>query len=70
MYDDEEYEYGLYCISMPLCYYEEIIATVSVTGPKTRLEIKGIEMIEEELKSAVTAISDLIEFVDPHKMIF
>jgi|LGVF01.2.fsa_nt_gb IclR family KDG regulon transcriptional repressor len=70
MYDDEEYEYGLYCISMPLSYHDEIIATISVTGPKTRLEIKGIEMIEEELKSAVVAISDLIKFVDPHRMVF
>lgn len=68
MYDDEEYEYGLYCISLPIKYKSDIVASISVTGPKTRLEIKGIDVIEEELKSAVNAISELIEFLEPEKL--
>lgn len=68
MYDDEEYEYGLYCVSMPILHNNHIVAAVSVTGPKTRLEIKGIETIEEELKIASSAISELIEFLDPEKI--
>lgn len=68
MYDDEEYEYGLYCISLPIMYNNKIVASVSVSGPKTRLEIKGFEVIEDELKSAVDAISELIEFLEPEKL--
>jgi len=68
MYDDEEYEYGLYCVSLPIRYKDDIVACVSVTGPKTRLEIKGIHMIEDELKSAVDEISELIGFLDPDKL--
>lgn len=68
MYDDEEYEYGLFCISLPLIYKDDIVAAVSVTGPKTRLEIKGIEIIEDELQIAIAAISSLLEYVDPEKL--
>lgn len=68
MYDDEEYEYGLFCISKPIFYKNDIIAAVSVTGPKTRLEIKGMEAIEDELTSACNAISKLLEYLEPDKI--
>lgn len=68
MYDDEEYEYGLFCISMPIRYDDNIVATISVTGPKTRLEVKGMEVIEDELKKAVEAIMDLVQFINPEQI--
>ena len=68
MYDNEEYEYGLFCISMPIVYNNDIVATISVTGPKTRLEIKGIPLIEEKLKLAVEAITSLVQYIAPEKL--
>jgi len=48
--DDEEYEYGLYCIGSPL-YSEnkKLIGVVSLSGPKSRMEYKGIEKLRKKL---------------------
>lgn len=49
-YDNEEYEYGLSCISTPL--YDEnnqIVAALSVSGPTSRLRNKGVERLEDAL---------------------
>ena len=61
-YDREEYEYGLSCIAMPIRNKDkEIYAMVSVSGPTTRLEFKGLGMIEEELrKLAIIIAQELI----------
>jgi DNA-binding IclR family transcriptional regulator len=63
-YDNEEYEYGLFCVSSPIYHKEKLVATISVSGPKTRLEYKGLKMIETELKLSCELITDLIGFLD------
>jgi len=57
-YDREEYEYGLSCIATPI--HDEngqIIAMVSVSGPTTRLEFKGMDSIIEKLKAMALEIA-------------
>lgn len=50
--DLEEYEYGLSCYAVPI-YNEfgEMICAMSVSGPTTRLEHKGIHNLVTELKA-------------------
>lgn len=58
-YDREEYEYGLSCVAMPIRdANEKIYAMISVSGPTTRLEFKGLDMIIEELKKLAITIED------------
>lgn len=63
-YDDEEYEYGLYCIAHPIYHKDKLVASISVSGPKARLENKGLKYIEDELKSSCKIITDLIQYLD------
>lgn len=63
-YDDEEYEYGLYCIAHPIYHDDKLVASISVSGPKARLQNKGIKNIEDELKSSCKMITDLIQYLD------
>lgn len=60
-YDDEEYEYGLFCLAAPIYHHEKIIAAVSISGPKTRLEYKGIQKISDDLKETCAVITDRIK---------
>jgi len=68
-YDNEEYEYGLFCVGAPIYHKEKIIATISVSGPKTRLEYKGLETIEKELKASCKMVTDLIEHLDSDSLL-
>ena len=68
-YDNEEYEYGLFCVSAPIYHKENLVATISVSGPKTRLEYKGLEMIEKELKISCGLVTDLISFLDSDSLL-
>lgn len=63
-FDDEEYEYGLYCMAAPVFHNDRIVAAISISGPKTRLEFKGLDNIEKELKKTCQEISELIRDVD------
>jgi len=63
-YDDEEYEYGLFCLAYPIYHNEKLIATISISGPKARLENKGLKTIEKELKSSCKIITDLIQYLN------
>lgn len=63
-YDNEEYEYGLFCLASPIRHKNSIVAAISISGPKTRLEHKGFEAISKELKSVCTTISELISELD------
>jgi DNA-binding IclR family transcriptional regulator len=63
-YDNEEYEYGLFCVSAPIYHKGKIVATISVSGPKTRLEYKGLNIIEKELKLSCEMTTNLINFLD------
>ena len=68
-YDNEEYEYGLFCISAPIYHKEKLIATISVSGPKTRLEYKGLKIIEKELKLSCELVTNLIGFLDSDSLL-
>lgn len=64
-YDNEEYEYGLMCLSAPIYNNNnEFIAGLSISGPKSRLEFKGLEKIEKILIDATKDISKEIELLD------
>lgn len=67
-YDDEEYEYGLFCLAAPIYHKGKIVAAISISGPKTRLEYKGIKSIEKELKSSCERISNLIADLDENNL--
>lgn len=68
-YDNEEYEYSLFCISSPIYYKENIIAAITVSGPKTRLELKGLQSLEAHLQSACKTISKLINYLDSDRLL-
>ncbi len=57
-YDREEYEYGLSCIATPLRdSNKKMIAMISVSGPTTRLQFKGMDTIIQKLKETAHLIS-------------
>lgn len=60
-YDNEEYEYGLYCISKPLKNNKGLItAAISLTGPITRMKMKSIDYLTKELANSVNAINEIL----------
>lgn len=60
--DDEEYEYGLYCISVPLTSHEEsLYASVGITGPKARIMMKGLDNMIREVRNCSEEISRILE---------
>lgn len=60
-YDNEEYEYGLYCIGKPLRNHKGLMkAAVSITGPITRIKMKNLEYISKELTDSVKAINEIL----------
>ncbi len=63
-FDDEEYEYGLFCLASPLFHDEKIVAAISISGPKTRLQYKGLDNMKKELIQTCDNISELIENLD------
>lgn len=63
-YDNEEYEYGLFCIAAPIIHNNEVVAALSISGPKARLEFKGFDYVKKELKDACEEVSNLIANLD------
>lgn len=60
-FDDEEYEQGLFCIAAPLRNHNGMLpAAVSVTGPKVRMEMKNIELIQKKLNEKVAIINEIL----------
>lgn len=60
-YDNEEYEYGLTCLSSPIFNAAgEIVACIGVSGPTSRLRFKGFERIEELLISITKELTSHI----------
>lgn len=58
-YDCEEYEYGLSCIAAPIRdKNNHIIAMISVSGPTTRLEFKGMDNIIDALRKLAKQIEN------------
>lgn len=60
-YDNEEYEYGLFCIASQLSNHTgKINASLGITGPTARIHTKDIPAIEAELKHRVAEVSDIL----------
>ncbi len=60
-YDDEENEYGLYCMCAPLQNHTgRINATIGITAPKSRLFMKDVASIETQVRTAASKISDVL----------
>ena len=58
-YDNEEYEYGLSCISTAIYSNDgKIIAALSVSGPSSRLIHKGYKELEKRLLETSKAITE------------
>ena len=54
----EEYEYGMACIAAPIVDSSgKIIASLSVSGPSTRIEYKGMEGIIKQVRSTCDMIT-------------
>lgn len=63
-FDNEEYEYGLTCISSPILdSSNDIIAGISISGPTTRLQYKKIENLQERLKETTEKISKELSYL-------
>ena len=58
--ENEEYEYGLACIAAPVFGYENsLVAAISLSSPKSRLEIRGRDYLTARLKETAEKISRL-----------
>lgn len=56
-HDREEYEYGLTCMAKGVYFKGMLIAGVSLSGPTSRLEHKGMERLEEALADVADALA-------------
>lgn len=57
--EDEEFQEGLFCISAPIRGFKgKVLAAISTTIPKYRLEIENVPTITEDLIKAANKISD------------
>lgn len=64
-FDNEEYEYGLTCIASAITNTRgDTIAALSVSGPTSRLKVKGIDNIIEKLRKVSNEISERL--MDAH----
>ncbi|SCZ80306.1 IclR family transcriptional regulator [Acidaminobacter hydrogenoformans] len=64
-YDLEEYEYGLACIAAPIVNSKgTVIAAISISGPRSRLERKGMGMLTDHLKDAAKVLTEMSKYMD------
>lgn len=59
-YDHEEYEYGLTCVAVPLIQKGKIIAAASVSGPTSRLKVRGWNNIQDSIVSFGDALNKIL----------
>lgn len=59
--DNEEYEYGLSCIALPIQKDGKTIAGLSLSGPTSRLKHKGIDYLKGQLKKAQEEVHEAME---------
>ncbi|WP_238989608.1 IclR family transcriptional regulator [Staphylococcus sp. MI 10-1553] len=60
--DREEYEYGLMCIATPIIDESGVIqVSMSISGPVSRLEHKGLNLMQEALLQEATRTSDYLQ---------
>lgn len=55
-YDNEEAEYGLSCIAVPITKCNKVVAAISVSGPTSRIQVRGLKQIKMELKNTAQKI--------------
>lgn len=56
--DNEEYEYGLFCIAAPIYSINNVmVAAISISGPKSRMQSKGMELFYEKITTLASTIS-------------
>ncbi|MEG0327834.1 MAG: IclR family transcriptional regulator [Erysipelothrix sp.] len=61
-FDDEEYEYGLSCYAVPIFDSKGILQyAISISGPSSRLEYKGIDFLMDTLKKCAIEIQKDME---------
>lgn len=48
-YDREEYEYGLTCIAVPIYQDKVLVAAAGVSGPTSRLKVRGWDNIKNNI---------------------
>ena len=63
-YDNEEAEYGLTCVALPIIKSNKVIAAISVSGPTSRLKIKGLNKIIQALQNTTDNINHAISTID------
>lgn len=57
-YDNEEYEYGLYCVGAPILGSDnKPVASISITGPVSRMKIKGFDSLSEQVSDYAKKLS-------------
>ncbi len=56
-HDREEYEYGLTCMAKGVYFEGKLIAGVSLSGPTSRLEHKGMDRLENILADVADALA-------------
>lgn len=62
MVDREEYEYGLMCIATSIRDESGVIqASMSISGPVSRLEHKGLDVMQETLLEEATKASNYLQ---------
>ncbi|MCK3677931.1 IclR family transcriptional regulator [Lactiplantibacillus plantarum] len=59
-YDNEEYEYGLTCIAVPIYQQGKLIASASVSGPTSRLKVRGWSYIKQSIIDFGETINNLL----------
>ncbi|MBI5974684.1 IclR family transcriptional regulator [Staphylococcus canis] len=63
--DEEEYEYGLSCMAIPIKDKAgQTRAALSISGPTSRLKFKGYETLLEQLKAEVKTLNQQLLAID------
>lgn len=61
-FDNEEYDYGLYCVGTPIFNTKgDVIAAISFSGPKSRINYKGEQKMIEKLIIYTSKINNRIK---------
>lgn len=63
-FDNEEYEYGLSCMSVPIYRQGKLVAGLSLSGPSTRIRVKGEAAMIHKLQQTASAIEKSYQRID------
>lgn len=62
--DNEEYEYGLSCLALPIKKDGKTLAGLSLSGPTSRLKYKGIDELKQKLLLAQEEVHQLLKTIE------